>query len=305
MAEINLLLVAMLRKAGINADPLILSTRDNGTATNAYPLIAEYNYVICVAYIGPKIFKLDASEAFNGFGQLPSSCFNGYGHIINEEKPLPVPLIADSVRETSVTSVFIMNDEKGKASGTYKNQLGKNQSFEVRKEIIESSLSSYEKKLQTQNGSELIMENFGIDSLKQYDYPITIHFDFEYKHTSSSDILYFNPMMDQGYKTNPFKSMERHYPVEMPYLIDETYLLNMDIPSGYQIDEIPKSSRVNYNENEGFFEYIIQKEESSLQMRVRLKLNKAFYPVEEYNTLRDFYAFVVKKESEQIVFKKK
>jgi hypothetical protein len=30
-------------------------------------------------------------------------------------------------------------------------------------------------------------------------------------------------MFIEQYKTNPFKAMERHYPVEIPYLIDETY----------------------------------------------------------------------------------
>ena len=39
-------------------------------------------------------------------------------------------------------------------------------------------------------------------------------------------------------------------------------------------------------------------------MRVRLKFNKAFFPTEEYADLRNFYAYVIKKESEQIVFKK-
>jgi hypothetical protein len=67
---------------------------------------------------------------------------------------------------------------------------------------------------------------------------------------------------------------------------------------------MPKSARVNYNENEGFFEYIIQKGQTNIQMRAHLKLNKTFFPTEEYSTLRDFFAFVVKKESEQIVFKK-
>ena len=82
------------------------------------------------------------------------------------------------------------------------------------------------------------------------------------------------------------------------------YLLNMDIPTGYQVDELPKSVRVAYNEKEGMFEYLIQKGDGNLQMRVHLKLNKAIFPVDEYTTLRDFFAFVVKKESEQIVFKK-
>jgi hypothetical protein len=34
-------------------------------------------------------------------------------------------------------------------------------------------------------------------------------------------------------------------------------------------------------------------------------LNKANFQPEDYNTLRDFFAYVVKKQSEQIVFKKK
>ncbi len=304
VTEINLLLTAMLRKAGIDADPLILSTRDNGIAEASYPLISQYNYVICVAIIGSSVFTLDASRPFNGFGQLPVDCYNGWGHIISEEKPLPVPFIADSAHETSLTMVIMVNDDKGKISGSYKSVLGKSASYDLRSEIRKTSEKDYEKKLQNLNGSDLILENLGIDSLKKYDFPVTVHYDFEYKNPPGADVLYFNPLLEDGYKTNPFKSMERHYPVEMPYQIDETYLLNMDIPAGYLLDELPKSVRVAYNENEGQFEYLVQKGEGSLQVRVRLKLNKAFFPTDEYNTLRDFFAFVVKKETEQIVFKK-
>ncbi len=304
VADINLLLTAMLRKAGIRADPMILSTRDNGIANVMYPLLSEYNYVICAVYPSGKFFELDASRPYLGFGQLTVACYNGWGHIINEEKPLPVEISADSMRETSMTSVLIYTDEKGKTSGTFKSTLGQSESYRVRDEIISSSLKSYEKKVQTSGGTDIIIGEFGVDSLKKFDFPLTLHYDFDLN-TSGSDIIYFSPMMGDVYKSNPFKSVDRHYPVEMPYQIDEVYILNMDIPAGYQIDELPKSTRVMYNENEGMFEYLVQKGESNLQMRVRLKLNKAFFPVEEYNTLRDFFAFIVKKESEQIVFKKK
>jgi hypothetical protein len=124
------------------------------------------------------------------------------------------------------------------------------------------------------------------------------------KNLASGDLIYFNPIIGEVYKTNPFKSVERYYPVEMPYKLEETYVLNMDIPKGYQVDELPKSARVAYNGNEGIFEYLIQKNTDNIQMRVHLKLNKAFFPTEEYTTLRDFFGYVVKKENEQIVFKK-
>lgn len=111
--------------------------------------------------------------------------------------------------------------------------------------------------------------------------------------------------MAEAYKENPFKSAERKYPVEMPYTLDEIYIFNMEIPTGYVVEEIPKSARVALNEKEGMFEYLIEKNDDGIHMRSRIKLNKAVFSSEDYNTLRDFFAFIVKKQNEQIVFKKK
>jgi Domain of Unknown Function with PDB structure (DUF3858)/Transglutaminase-like superfamily len=304
VAEINLLLTSMLRHEDIHADPLILSTRDHAISNPSYPLIDDYDYVVCVAYLDNKIITLDATKPYNGFGQLPVECYNGWGQVMNEEKSVPMEFSPDSISEIRSTSVFINNDEKGKPSGSIKIMFGKSGSYDRRVEIKNSSEKVYEQKIRNSNESDMVIGNFGIDSLNKCDFPLTIHYDFELKNLSSGDILYFNPILNEGFKTNPFKSMERHYPVEIPYRIDETYLLTMDIPAGYQVEELPKSARVAYNDKEGMFEYLIQKGESQLQMRVHLKLNKAFFPVEEYQTLRDFFAYVVKKESEQVVFKK-
>ncbi len=304
VADINLLLTAMILKANIKAQPMILSTRSNGLADPGYPLVDEYNYVICTAFPVGQFFSLDASQPYLKFGEIPLECYNGYGHIIDPTMPVPIYFTADSVVEASITRVIIINDEKGKITGSLTSTPGRSETYDIREKTNGSSLKEYEKKVRDLIGSDYIMENFGIDSLSKYDFPITIHYDFDVKNSSSPDFIYFNPMLSERNKTNPFKSAERLYPVEIPYCIESTYALNMDIPKGYQVDEIPKSARVVYNENEGMFEYLIQHDSGKIQMRVRLSLKKAFFPTDEYNTLRDFFADVVKKESEQIVFKK-
>ncbi len=304
VAEINLLLTAMLRQAHIFADPVILSTREHGVADQVYPLIDDYNYVICVAYAGSKTFKLDASQPYNGFDHLITDCYNGGGRIVNQEKPFLIDLSPDSLQESRLTTSFIINDEKGYLSGSYKSVLGNEESYELRKEMAKISEKDYFKSIQSKYGNDVSIENTGIDSLKQYEYPVTIHYDFDMKNLLTGDVIYFNPMIAMEDKVNPFKSAERQYPVEMSSKLEATYLLNMDIPKGFQIDELPKSARVAYNGNEGIFEYLIQKNTDNIQMRVHLKLNKAFFPTEEYTTLRDFFGYVVKKENEQIVFKK-
>jgi hypothetical protein len=54
-------------------------------------------------------------------------------------------------------------------------------------------------------------------------------------------------MIGEGMRENPFKAAERKYPVEMPYVRDDMYILNMQIPDGYEVDELPKSARVALN----------------------------------------------------------
>jgi hypothetical protein len=107
------------------------------------------------------------------------------------------------------------------------------------------------------------------------------------------------------YKMNPFKSEMRKYPVALPYPIDDIYTLNMEIPDGYMVDELPKSAKVLYNEGEGSFEYIIQKDQYSVQFRSHVRLKEVFFRPGDYNSLRDFFAFIAQKHNEQIVFKKK
>ena len=97
----------------------------------------------------------------------------------------------------------------------------------------------------------------------------------------------------------------RRYPVEMPYKRDETYILKFELPKGYEVEELPKSTRVAFNEDEGLFEYLISASDGRLQLRTRVVLNRASFEADEYENLREFFSYVIKKQEEQIVLKKK
>ena len=305
-AEINLLLVAMLRHARLAADPVILSTRDNGFATEIYPLLDQYNYVVCRAQFDSLQGYLDASEPWLGFGKLPLRCYNGFGRVLNKGVPSLVPLTADNMTEGKVTLAVISNPEKGTGmTGRITTLPGFNETCELREKLRTTSKDDFLKTLGKAYTSEYTLTGMEIDSLNRPDDPLEMDYDFTLRPDSSSDLFYFNPMLAEGYKENPFKSAERKYPVEMPYTMDETYNLTMDIPEGYTVDEIPKSVRVKFNDTEGYFEYLVVKGTDNIQLRSRIKLNKANFKPEDYDTLRDFFGYIVKKQGEQIVFKKK
>jgi hypothetical protein len=304
-AELNMLLTAMLLHEKIPADPVILSTRANGFAHEIYPLLSRYNYVVSRVTIDSSWRYLDASEPWLGFGHLPARCYNGYARVMNKAMPTAVILSADSMKEGNTTLVIMYNDEKGGIQGRLQYFPGYDEASGVRQRVKEKGQPEYMKKLQARYTGDAVLSNLELDSLSQPDQPLQIAYDFRLTPDSSSDLYYFNPLMAEGYKENPFKSAERVYPVEMSHAMDETYTMTMDIPEGYVVDELPKSAKVLFNTDEGFFEYLIVKDDHQIQFRSRIKLMKANYKPEDYSTLRDFFGFIVKKQSEQIVFKKK
>jgi hypothetical protein len=68
---------------------------------------------------------------------------------------------------------------------------------------------------------------------------------------------------------------------------------------------MPKSTRVKLDGGLGQFDYIIQNQGGLIQLRSTIEIKKANFEPEDYQTLRDFFIYVVKKQDEQIVFKKK
>src|SRR6266536_3082076 len=258
VADINILLAAMLKNAGFEVHPVLLSTRGHGVTYDIYPIMSKFNYVITQAKSNDKTFLLDASDPNIGFNRLPAECYNGNARIIADE-PMLIDLSADSLMESKLTTVFMINDEKG-LNGSFSTQLGNQESQTIRKKLSATKQEEFFKEIKKNYPMEVELNNAEIDSLK--------------------------------------------FPVEMPSCADETYILNMEVPKGYKVEELPKSARVMLNENEGMFEYIIGESGGRIQLRCHTILKKANFGPDDYQTLRDFFAYIVKKQAEQIVFKK-
>jgi hypothetical protein len=305
VAEINLIMIALLRTQKLNAQGVILATRDNGLTNANYPVMDNFNYAICRLEIAGKVYFLDASDPTLGFGKLPKECYNGQARVINKD-PYAVNLNADSIRESSNIYVTIENDQSSKSLKVdWTEHPGYYVSSEIRQGIIDNgnSQDAYYKSYIKKKLFPESLDSFSVSSIKDLDGPVTLSFKTHIK-LSADEHFYFNPMMNAGITKNPFKSEDRNYPVELPYIFDDSYLLNMEIPEGYEVEELPKSVRVKLNENDGIFEYLIQKNENSIQLKYILNIKKATYDPADYSNLRDFYAFIVKKQAEQIVFKK-
>jgi hypothetical protein len=305
-AELNLLLTAMLDHEKLKAFPVVLSTRSNGLINELMPQASALNYTVCKFRYGALSYYLDASDPDLRFGQLPLECYNGYDVVVDTAVRYPeVNLSADSVTEQKKVVVFISNGDKGGLDGSVQSYPGVGEAAEIRKKMKDQD---GEKKFRDQlrNGltSEVTISDLEIDSLRLPDEPLVINYSCHVALDSASDILYFTPMLADRLTDNPFKDAVRIYPVEMPSARDVNYILTMDVPSGFVVEEMPKSIKILLNDG-GYFEYILTEDGDQIHFRTRIRLMRANYQPQEYTELRAFFAAIVKKENEQIVFKKK
>jgi hypothetical protein len=303
VSDINLLLTAMLRYAGFEANPVMLSTKDNGYALEYYPMMTAFNYVVSDVNIGGHNYFLDASHERLGFGKLLPECYNGHARIVDEQAT-KVFLQPDSVHERSVTALFVSNNLKGEWTGSMNQTPGYYSSYNIREKIKEKGQEEFFKQVEKDFGIPVKIEKPTIDSLKNYDVPVGIKYELVID-PEKADIMYINPLFGEAWKKNPFTAAQRYYPVEMPYTIDETYILTMEVPAGYEVDEMPKQMIAKMDEQgSGMFEYRITKSANTISMRCRLQVNRTLFVPAEYEMLRAFFNIVVSKENEQIVFKK-
>jgi hypothetical protein len=304
LSEINLLLTAMLRDEGLKADAVILSTKGNGVINPYYPLTENLNYVIVRLRTGGRDYFLDATDPHLGFGEIPLECYNGYARVVSE-KPDSVMLQPDSLTEFKFGTAFLSNNDTGDSlAGTFKEMQGYYASLDIRNSVNKRGQDAYFEELRKTYPFEVQLSDKQIDSLKAYDEPVTVHYRLAIP-MAGDERLYFNPMLSEAKKENPFAAAVRHYPIEMPYKIDQLFVLQMDIPKGYEVEELPKSVRVKLNASDGSYEYGFLSDGQSVQFRSRLILKRTYFAPDEYQSLRDFYALVVKKQGEVVVFRKK
>ena len=83
-AEKNLMLLALLRAKGMEADPVYISTRSNGRPISVQPNINQFNHVLVRAKVGEEYQFFDLSSKFRAPDLLAPQCLNMEGFLVKD-----------------------------------------------------------------------------------------------------------------------------------------------------------------------------------------------------------------------------
>jgi hypothetical protein len=304
-ADININLIIGLRKLGFEVYPAILSTRDNGYINRYWPTVDKFNYVIAYLELNGKKYFLDATEKNNPPGLLPERCLNGPAFIIDEFASGWTDLPQDKAEIIKVNGNFELV-QTGEIQGKItfiRQQYG---AVRFRDKYMEfNSLEDYYNSFEKENPGVLVkqciiqnIDSICKDVIDEYEISITN------RSSVIGDMIYIEPLLFLKIADNPFKPENRVYPVDYTVPSDEIIMLNILLPDGYSVEELPVPALVVLPDKTTEFMYTVNNFSNSVQVTCKFKINKAVFLQSEYPNLREFYNMLITKLSEPIIIKK-
>ena len=303
-ADINLLLVGMLREGGLNANPVITSTRNHGRVHPVYPMLSKFNNVMAHVVIGEKEMVLDATTDLLPPNMLPILCQTEQGRLISETGSRWVSVYNGEEFKKAI-SVEMELDENAAASGTLNYQLDGYSAYMERSSLLkdgdEKHKENIKKKFDSWEISDITFEsvNSPAEVLKK-----TISFSTEDQAEIAGNLIYLTPLIVERKKENPFKHETRNYPVDFIAPRMETVSMTIALPEGYEVEEIPQPLVMSLPDGSCKFIYNISPVGNKLQVVSRLMIKKSIYLPDEYPLLKQFFDQIVAKQAEQVVIKR-
>ena len=304
-AEINLLLTTMLHSAGLTADPVMFSTRDNGTALSVIPTITKFNSVLTRLVIDGKPYLLDAISEYCPFGYLPPNDINGQGRVVNATGGDWANL--ETKLKYSEIKNYVLNIlPEGTLKGYIKESLDGYAAINYRDDLKdEKTVDDFFRKMQ-ENTKGLTINGYAITDRDDISKPIGDSLSVELTESSQSlgDKIVIRPLLLETLEKNRYTLEDRKYPVNYNFPISETYMFDYTIPDGYQVESLPKSATLKMADNSIAVYYDVKTSGNKISIVYKRNVNKILFLPEEYKQLKDLYDQIVKKHAESIILKK-
>jgi hypothetical protein len=308
-ADVNLLLISALRMAGVPAHPVLLSTRSHGRVNQSQPLLDRFNYVVAlVPLTDGKDMLVDATDPLLACGVLPERCLNQTGRLImkNPDEGRWVEL-TPTQRYVHYQQINLTMDAQGGLSGKVHEEHSGYAGADARKEISSLGEKKYLAKM-TSAHSNWTVPTFAVAERDNVAKPLALNYEFTQPadDNTTASMLYLSPLRDFGTEQNPFRHDERLFPVDFGAAQDETTIVTLTLPTGYELAETPKPTIVDLPDGGGrYICSITAATPGVVQLTSRMSLRKPVYSANEYVHLREFYRLMLEKQNEKLVIKKK
>lgn len=289
-AAINQTLLAMLRGAGIEAHPLLTSTRSSGRINRDFPSFYQFNALAVQSKIEGQTYLMDASFAYSQPNLLPVEINNGEGLLLREDSFTWIPMRAENSR----VDIQVQVDGQLQADGTlrgevvsfqrgYPAQLIRQQKANGRSdaEVLRRTLFD--------GYGQIRLNDVTIREFESYSGPVEVRGQFEIENYAASftDGLRFRPMVVGYQRENPFKDTSRDLPITLtaPEQLEVHY--NIELPRGFEAENTTQGNELNFPG--AHFQESYAVERGTLSYDYKIDIERQNFAVDQFEQLYALY----------------
>ena len=298
-ADLNLMAVGLLNGFGIEAYPVIISTRDNGKIKYDYPYSHFFNYVIVLAYIDGKPVLSDATRVLGLNKRIPANCINDKGLIVNKEKVEWLTLKSSKPSEISTKIKIDVSPVKQEIQVT---QLSTEYDAQYYREQYVDEKTVVEKLKDTKD-YKLSESSIAIENKDNRDKPFGLSYELNPSPEIVNDKIYIKPFLNEIDSDNPLKQKRRTYPIDMNYSQRRSYISSVQIPEGYELDFKPQNAKIKNDQFELVYSLVSDNDKVNIEFSYFFK--QAIYPAKDYIKIKLYLKEIITKGNEKIVLAKK
>lgn len=304
-AEINAMVYHLLKKCGIKAYPMLVSTRDNGELSPDFANIFQLNNLVTYVPVdSTKYYLLDASDKYDRYNQIPYNLLNSYGLYLNNKGDNCDMIFIETKKpysEIILVSAEIGSDAKMKGStqivSSGYDKLTEAQFYNTEGEQkFEQYLTGSDNNIRI---SDLKLDNMDVDTL-----PLKQSFNFTYDLNNSDNYVYFTPNMFTSLHDNPFMSENRNSSIDFGYRNDKLITGNFKLPAGYTLESLPKSTSIVMSDKSITFKRALQMDDGYISFHYEIVVKRTRFAREEYPAVHEFFKKMYELLNEQIVLRK-
>ncbi|MGI9549631.1 MAG: DUF3857 domain-containing protein [Aurantibacter sp.] len=300
--EINMSLINLLNAADIPANLMLLSTRQRGLPKKIHPVMSDFNYIVAKVKIDGKDYLLDATDKYAPFGLLPFRALNHYGRVMDfKNESYWQDILPEGKNIKQARGQIRFNVENQKAEGVLDIfSTGYNAVYK-RKSMDQKTKEEYLDEFEEGIAGEFNINGYELAEDRSDERKVSERLKFEIEDVLKGDKLYFNPFLVQFFESNPFKLETRDYPIDFGYPRAYRYQMNVTIPPGYKVIELPESIAVNLGKSIVDLRFYVRQNETQVGIEYHLALRSTHFSPEDYTALKQIFSKAVELQKNSLI----
>ncbi len=308
-ADLNFILMSLLRTWGVTTYPVVMSTRSRGMLPMFYPSLQKLNTFVVALYdkSRKKYFFMDASMDVPALNVLPQELLVNKARLLfaseaEDKKWINLMELADNQINMQMEAVM---DSAGTIRGHRETVLQGQPAVEYQGKRQTGDSLQWWRPSGVAADSRITVSGLKAD-ISGNDYgKVKETFDFVTQAETADGRIYVNPLLFLQVTENPFKQSGRELPVELPYPYRQTVSCLLTLPQGYEVEEMPSPHTVKTEDEKLICKYFIQRTGNVVRLSYTFGMSLYVLPSEYYPTLQKMWNAAVEKNQSVIVLKKK